>query len=75
MLSANVADSAHLVRDRDYVAAAVIEANRLRIGVIGLTTNIDIRTGMKEDPDMRVASPVEAVTMSTRRWRPSPTLS
>ena len=62
VLSANVAESAHLARDRDYVAAAVIEANRLRVGVIGLTTNVDIRTGMKADPSMRVASPVEAVT-------------
>jgi 5'-nucleotidase/UDP-sugar diphosphatase len=60
LLSANVAGSAHVARDRDYVAAAIVEANRLRVGVIGLTTNIDIRTGTKADPAMRVASPVEA---------------
>ncbi|CTQ47464.1 bifunctional metallophosphatase/5'-nucleotidase [Roseibium aggregatum] len=62
VLSANVADSAHLTRDLDYVPAAIIEANQLRVGVIGLTTNIDIRTGTKDDPGMRVACPVEAAT-------------
>lgn len=60
VLSANVHSSAHLVRDRDYAPAAVIEANGLRIGVIGLTTAVATRTGADSDPDMGVASPVQA---------------
>lgn len=62
VLSANVHGSQHLMRDRDYVAAAVLEAKRLRIGFIGLTTQIDTRTGQPEDPGMQVASPVQAVS-------------
>ncbi|RBI86210.1 bifunctional metallophosphatase/5'-nucleotidase [Rhodosalinus halophilus] len=60
VLSANVHGSAHLARDRDYAPAAVIEADGLRVGVIGLTTAVDTRVGMESDPSMAVASPVEA---------------
>jgi len=62
VLSANVHGSRHLLRDRDYVAAAILEAKGLRVGFIGLTTPVDTRTGQPEDPDMQVASPVQAVT-------------
>jgi len=61
VLTANVHGSRHLQRDRDYTAAAVLESKGLRVGFIGLTTQIDTRTGQPEDPDMQVASPVEAV--------------
>lgn len=61
VLSANVHGSAHLTRDRDYTAAAVIESKGLRIGLIGLTTQVDTRVGQPDDPDMAVASPVLAV--------------
>ena len=60
VLSANIHGSAHLARDTDYVAAAVGEAKGLRIGFIGLTTVVDTRTGMKSDPTLAVASPVQA---------------
>lgn len=61
VLSANAHGSAHLTRDSDYVAAAVAEAKGLRIGFIGLTTQVDTRVGQPDDPDMAVASPVQAV--------------
>lgn len=62
VLTANVHGSQHLARDRDYVAAAVLEAKGLRVGFIGLTTQIDTRTGQPDDPGMQVASPVAAVS-------------
>ena len=61
VLSANVHGSAHLERDRDYTAAAVAEAGGLRIGFIGLTTQVDTRVGQPDDPGMAVASPVKAI--------------
>ena len=45
----------------DYVPAVVAEVKGLRVGVIGLTTNIDTRTGQAADPTLAVASPVQAV--------------
>lgn len=62
LLSANVHGSAHVLRDRDYVPAAVAEVKGLRIGFIGLTTAVDTRVGMESDPGMGVASPVEALS-------------
>ncbi len=62
VLTANVHGSQHLARDRDYVAAAVLEAKGLRVGFIGLTTQIDTRTGQPDDPGMQVASPIAAVS-------------
>lgn len=62
VLSANVHGSQHLVRDRDYTAAAVLEAKGLRVGFIGLTTQVDTRTGQPDDPQMQVASPIQAVS-------------
>ena len=61
LLSANVHSSAHIARDRDYTSAAVAEVKGMRIGFIGLTTQVDTRIGQPDDPDMGVASPVEAV--------------
>ncbi|MBD3787318.1 MAG: bifunctional metallophosphatase/5'-nucleotidase [Sphingomonadales bacterium] len=61
ILSANIHGSAHLQRDRDYHAAAILEAKGLRIGVIGLTTSVDTRVGTEADPDLAVASPVTAL--------------
>ncbi len=60
LLSANIHGSDHVARDRDYVAAAIGEVKGLRIGVIGLTTAVDTRTGMPSDPNLAVASPVQA---------------
>ena len=34
-------------RDEDYTAAAVADINGLRVGLIGLTTNIDTRVGQQ----------------------------
>ncbi len=61
VLSANVHDSSHLARDEDYVAAAIGEVKGLRIGFIGLTTAVDVRTGQESDPTLGVASPVAAL--------------
>ena len=61
LLSANIHGSAHMRRDRDYHAAAILEAKGLRIGVIGLTTSVDTRVGTEADPDLAVASPVTAL--------------
>lgn len=61
VLSANIHGSAHMQRDRDYHAAAILEAKGLRIGVIGLTTSVDTRVGTEADPDLAVASPVTAL--------------
>ena len=61
LLSANIHSSSHLIRDVDYVPAVVAEIKGLRIGIIGLTTAIDVRTGLDSDPTLAVASPVEAV--------------
>lgn len=60
VLSANIHGSAHLIRDDDYVAAAIGEVKGLRIGFIGLTTAVDTRVGMEGDPTLAVASPVRA---------------
>lgn len=62
LLSANIHSSSHLKRDQDYVPAVIAEIKGLRIGIIGLTTAIDVRTGLENDPTLAVASPVEAVT-------------
>ena len=62
LLSANIYNSAHLTRDVDYVPAVIAEIKGLRVGIIGLTTAVDVRTGLENDPTLAVASPVEAVT-------------
>lgn len=46
----------------DYVAAAVAEVKGLRVGLIGLTTQVDTRVGQPSNPDLAVASPVTAMT-------------
>ena len=61
LLSANVHGSKYLSANADYVPAAVAEIKGLRIGLIGLTTNIDTRTGQAADPALAVASPLQAV--------------
>jgi 2',3'-cyclic-nucleotide 2'-phosphodiesterase (5'-nucleotidase family) len=60
VLSANIHGSKHIARDEDYVAAAIAEVKGLRVGFIGLTTAIDTRVGQPDDPDLAVASPVDA---------------
>ncbi len=60
VLSANIHSSSHLMRDVDYVPAVVAEIKGLRVGIIGLTTAIDVRTGLASDPTLAVASPVTA---------------
>jgi len=61
VLSANVVGSKFLAMNTDYTPAAVAEVKGLRIGIIGLTTNIDTRVGQAGDPALAVASPVKAV--------------
>ena len=61
LLSANIHGSAHLTRDKDYVPAVVAEIKGLRVGIIGLTTAVDVRTGQESDPTLAVASPVQAI--------------
>jgi 5'-nucleotidase/UDP-sugar diphosphatase len=60
VLSANIHGSKHVARDEDYVAAAIAEVKGLRVGFIGLTTAVDTRVGQPDDPDLAVASPVDA---------------
>ncbi|WP_096176415.1 bifunctional UDP-sugar hydrolase/5'-nucleotidase [Cohaesibacter sp. ES.047] len=61
LLSANVHSSAHMKRDEDYTAAAVADIKGLRVGLIGLTTNIDTRVGQPEDPTLAVERPIKAI--------------
>ena len=61
LLSANVHSSAHMVRDEDYTAAAIADIKGLRVGLIGLTTNIDTRVGQPEDPTLAVERPIRAI--------------
>lgn len=62
LLSANVHGSRHVEMGADYFPAAILESKGLRIGVIGLTTQVDTRVGQPDDPEMAVASPIEAVS-------------
>jgi 5'-nucleotidase / UDP-sugar diphosphatase len=62
LLSANVHSSAHLKRDEDYVAAAIADIKSLRVGLIGLTTNVDTRVGQPADPTLAVERPTVAIT-------------
>ncbi len=61
LLTANVHSSAHIQRDKDYVSAAIADIKGLRVGLIGLTTNIDTRVGQPEDPTLAVERPVKAI--------------
>ncbi|SNZ06314.1 bifunctional metallophosphatase/5'-nucleotidase [Cohaesibacter gelatinilyticus] len=61
LLSANVHSSKHMIRDKDYMSAAIAEIKGLRIGLIGLTTNIDTRVGQPEDPTLAVERPLKAI--------------
>ncbi len=61
LLSANVHSSQHLKRDEDYVAAAIAEIKGLRIGLVGLTTNIDTRVGQPDDKTLAVDRPLKAI--------------
>lgn len=61
VLSANVFGSDHMKPNEHYAPAAVAEVKGLRIGFIGLTTAIDTRVGQPSDPNLAVASPVEAI--------------
>jgi 2',3'-cyclic-nucleotide 2'-phosphodiesterase (5'-nucleotidase family) len=61
LLSANVHSSKHMIRDEDYVSAAIAEIKGLRVGLIGLTTNIDTRVGQPEDPTLTVERPLKAI--------------
>ncbi|MFD2206121.1 bifunctional metallophosphatase/5'-nucleotidase [Kiloniella antarctica] len=61
LLSANVHSSQHMKRDEDYVAAAIAEIKGLRVGLIGLTTNIDTRVGQEDDLTLAVDRPLKAV--------------
>lgn len=61
VLSANVHGSKFIAMNEDYSCAAIAEVKGMRIGFIGLTTAVDTRVGQAADPDLAVASPVEAV--------------
>lgn len=62
LLSANVNSSGYMKRDEDYTAAAVADINGLRVGLVGLTTNIDTRVGQPNDPSLAVDRPVTALS-------------
>ncbi|WP_119306647.1 bifunctional metallophosphatase/5'-nucleotidase [Cohaesibacter haloalkalitolerans] len=62
LLSANVHSSGYMKRDEDYTAAAIADIKGLRVGIIGLTTNIDTRVGQPNDPTLAVERPVKALT-------------
>lgn len=61
ILSANIADTAHLTRGRHHHPVLIGVAKGLRIGFLGLTTPEDTRTGTAENPGLSVADPL-AVT-------------
>ncbi|WP_373235432.1 bifunctional metallophosphatase/5'-nucleotidase [Cohaesibacter celericrescens] len=61
LLSANVHSSDFMLRDEDYTAAAIADIKGLRVGLIGLTTNIDTRVGQSNDPNMAVERPITAI--------------
>ena len=58
LLSANIADKAHLVRGRHHHPVLIGVAKGLRIGLMGLTTPEDTRTGTTENPGLAVADPL-----------------
>ncbi len=60
-LSANIADTAHLVRGRHHHPLLIGVAKGLRIGLLGLTTPEDTRTGTAENPGLSVADPAVVV--------------
>ncbi|MCE1236734.1 MAG: 5'-nucleotidase C-terminal domain-containing protein [Hyphomicrobiales bacterium] len=60
-LSANIVDTAHLTRGRHYHPALIGVAKGLRIGLLGLTTPEDTRTGTAENPGLSVADPAVVV--------------
>ncbi|MEP1765181.1 MAG: 5'-nucleotidase C-terminal domain-containing protein [Sulfitobacter sp.] len=61
LLSANVHGSQHLEMGRDYAPAAIALVGGLRVGLIGLTTQIDTRVGQLNDPTLAVAAPVDSL--------------
>nr|WP_321526358.1 5'-nucleotidase C-terminal domain-containing protein [uncultured Cohaesibacter sp.] len=61
LLSANVHSSGYMKRDEDYTAAAIADIKGLRVGLIGLTTNVDTRVGQPNDPTLAVERPVTAL--------------
>ena len=62
LLSANVHSSGFMKRDEDYTAAAIADMKGLRVGLIGLTTNVDTRVGQPNDPTLAVERPVTALS-------------
>ena len=62
LLSANLHGSIHLRAGRDYHAALLARIKGLNIGIIGLTTQVETRTGRPEDPAMALASPAKTLT-------------
>lgn len=61
LLSANVHSSAHFHPGQHFHAAMIAQVKGLRVGLIGLTTHVETRTGLPEDPELAVASPVRAL--------------
>ena len=61
VLSANVHSSARLHAGKHYHPAIIALCKGLRIGVLGLTTHVETRVGLPDDPAMAVASPLAAV--------------
>ncbi|MDK9697091.1 MAG: 5'-nucleotidase C-terminal domain-containing protein [Siculibacillus sp.] len=61
VLSANIADTTHLVRGRHHHPILIGLAKGLRIGLLGLTTPEDTRTGTVENPGLTVADPANVV--------------
>jgi len=61
ILSANLDGSTALIAGRDYFPGAVMVAKGLRIGMLGLTTPVDTRTGTASDPGLQVTSPLGAL--------------
>ncbi|MEP6702665.1 MAG: 5'-nucleotidase C-terminal domain-containing protein [Betaproteobacteria bacterium] len=58
VLSANLGGSRALLSGRHYYPGALCIAKGLRIGLLGLTTPVDTRTGTASDPGLVVASPL-----------------
>lgn len=61
LVSANVHGSAHMEPGEDYHAGLLAVVGGVRIGIAGLTTRVETRTGQPSDPGLAVASPVEVL--------------
>jgi len=61
VLSANLYGSKSLESGQDYYPAVIGVTKGMRVGLVGLTTPVDTHVNTKDDPDLTVGSPVQAI--------------